>query len=335
MTSSKLVAFVGNLYGQSIQTRRGAGMCFGCPSQREGWENLHTEFLRVFRRLEEVESREAGLQARVDALEGELEVARRALEPPARLRADSARVAQLQDEVVRLRAQCDSASAREHTALETLDGLRRHLVLVQQELHQAKGLKEDSQGMEHEKKSAKLQRERDILLIRLAALNERLAKAQDLQAELQRSASEKDLHLGKVQQQLAHEVERKQREMDARATLEAAYRALQSEVEARRNELNHVELQHKTAAIRAACLESTVAQLEEANDGLTKESADLAQRVAELKSLLRRRGLELDNAMASCQGVAGEMQHLEGSLAALEQKVGVAAAAAAARMSQR
>lgn len=117
--------------------------------QREGLENLHTEFARVFRRLEETRQRELDLVARVAQLDADLALARAHREPSgggSRWRVEQERADALEEEVAALREQCDLAATREHTALETLDGVRRQLMQAQQEICASRAMGEEIQA---------------------------------------------------------------------------------------------------------------------------------------------------------------------------------------------
>lgn len=115
------------------------------PYQREGLSNLHTEFMRVFRRLEAAEGREAALAGRVSRLEADLSLALVArdtaeAELQRQVRVQDHDPQGLQQEADRLREHCDVVAAREQAVLETLDGVRRQLAAVQQELQSARSL---------------------------------------------------------------------------------------------------------------------------------------------------------------------------------------------------
>lgn len=64
-----------------------------------------------------------------------------------------------------------------------------------------------------------------------------------------------------------------------------------------------------------------MSELTDANEALTKEAAALAQSVDELRATLRRRNVDLENAVSNWQEVSKELHHVEASLAALEHKV--------------
>lgn len=64
-----------------------------------------------------------------------------------------------------------------------------------------------------------------------------------------------------------------------------------------------------------------MSELTAANEAVSKESTGLAQRVEELRSTLRKRNVELENAVSSWQDVSRELHQLEAALTALENKV--------------
>ncbi|KAI4460742.1 cilia and flagella-associated protein 58-related [Holotrichia oblita] len=281
------------------------------------------EFTKIFEALYKCHENELNLKDRCEELEAKIQEQENLLDAAKQgAKADGKIINDLKDQIQNTWKMADAAHAREQTAQEIIDNLRKNIDSLNAEIDFKNKMGQDNEELGALSKHKEgLQRERDKLVSEVAKLTEKLNNALSYQEELERRTSQADLKINEFAEQIEEQGNEIDRHKRAKEKLENEIKELQETIDKKEHEivnLNEIITTNQRVVVK---LESNLKEQKIMTDKAVRDSETINVRFAKMQDELDSVTYNHDRLKKDFMKRANEIRFKEEEIARLKNEV--------------